>query len=68
MDNFSKALAFLLMAIGFGIFLLIVILKLNVVEDKIKADMKRDIAEEVWQGYLYHQTVQNIIKYSTSKQ
>ena len=68
MDNLSKALVFLLTAIGFGIFLLIVILKLNVIQDKAEADMKRTIAEEDWQGYLYQQTVQSIIKNSTSKQ
>lgn len=55
------------MAIGTGIFLMIVMMKVDVFAQKVEAEIKQNGAELDWQGYLYHQTVQNIIKLSISK-
>ncbi len=61
MDNIGKALAFFFCASGMGIFLLVVIIKVDVYADKVQAELKSNTAEMEWQGFLYRQTVQNII-------
>ena len=68
MDNFSKALTFLFLAIGTGIFLMIVMIRVDVFAQKTDAEMKSTAAEMDWQGYLYQQTVQNILTKSGNNQ
>lgn len=62
MDNFTKALTFLFMAIGAGIFLMIVMIKVDVFAQGVQSDVKSKTAEMDWQDYLYHQTMQNVVK------
>ena len=68
MDNFSKALVFLFLAMGVGIFLMVVMMKVDVFAAKVKAEVKSNAAELDWEGYLYHQTVQNVIKSRANKE
>ena len=58
MDNVSKALALLFIAIGSGIFLLILIIKLDVVSRKAEARVQEVSTETQWQGYLFQKAAQ----------
>ena len=62
MDNFTKAVTFLFLAIGSGIFLMIIMIKVDVFARKAEANVKSTAAELDWQGYLYYQTVQNVMQ------
>ena len=61
MDNVSKALALLFIAIGSGIFLLILIIKLDVVTKKAEAQVKEVSSETQWEGYLYQKAAQEAL-------
>ena len=67
MDNVSKALAFLFIAIGSGIFLLIIIIKLDVVTKKAEAQVKEVSAETQWQGYLFQKVAQEALMQRNQK-
>ena len=45
---------------------MIIMIKVDVFAQKADAEMKSSAAEMDWQGYLYHQTVANVIKTTTS--
>jgi putative ribosome biogenesis GTPase RsgA len=61
MDNVSKALAFLFIAIGSGIFILIMLIKMDVVTKKAEAQVKEVSAETEWQGYLFQKVAQEAL-------
>ena len=59
---------FLFLAVGVGIFFMVIMVKIDVFTYKVQAEMKSNAAELDWQGYLYDQTVQNIVKSRASKE
>ena len=67
MDNISKALAFLFIAIGSGIFLLIIIIKMDVVSKKAEAQVKEVSAETQWQGYLFERVAKEAMMQKEKK-
>ena len=62
MENLSKALAVLCVAVGTMIFLITILVKADTVSKKAKADVQLTSAETDWEGYLYRQAVMNVMQ------
>ena len=62
MDNIKKALSFLGLSLGMLIFAGVILIKVEVMASKIKAETQALSAELDWEGYLYHQAVIDVMK------
>ena len=61
-DNVKKGLTFLFLNIGILIFASVIFVKIDVMSHKIHSDVQLFSADLDWEGFLYHQAVQNIAK------
>ena len=61
-ENIQKALTFICVVIGLGIFYLMILTKLEVLANETKAKVLKQSADESWEGYLYQKTVDSIIE------
>lgn len=68
MDNLSRGLTLLFLAAGVGIFFTIIMIKVDVLAEKAKAEVKEVSAEMEWQGYLYQQTAKYVIQERAGEQ
>ena len=62
MDNLKKALTFLSLSLGMLIFATVILVKVDVMAKKAEADSRALSADLDWEGFLYHQTVVNIMR------
>lgn len=61
-DNFKKALTFLFLNIGIFIFAAVIFVKIDTMSQKVRAEVQSLSADLDWEGFKYHQAVQNRLK------
>ena len=61
-DNVKKALTFLFLNIGIFIFAAVIFVKIDVMSRKVHAEVQLLSADLDWEGFKYHQAIQNSLK------
>ena len=62
MDSISKALTILFIAVGSGIMVLIVMVKMDVLAKRAEAEVKEVAAQMDWESQLYYRTIREVRK------